>query len=128
MIQYKKAINIIRKVSLKISSEKISILKSVNRICDTDVKSPSINPLYNNTAFDGFAVIAKETKRLSIKNPKKFKIIKTIAAGDNPKIARYAKNSVIEIMTGGLVPKPFNSILAVEKAKYFPTKKNLRIL
>ena len=65
MIQYKEAINIIRKVSLKISSEKISILKSVNRICDTDVKSPSINPLHNNTAFDGFAVIAQETKRLS---------------------------------------------------------------
>ena len=34
----------------------------------------------------------------------------------------YSKNSVVEIMTGGLVPKPFDSILAVEKAKYFPTK------
>ena len=25
-------------------------------------------------------------------------------------------------MTGGLIPKPFDSVLAVEKAKYFPTK------
>ena len=122
MIQYKEAINIIKKISLKITSEKISILNSVNRICDSDIRSPSVNPLHNNTAFDGFAVIAKETKKTSIKKPKKFKIIKTIAAGDNPKIKSYFKDSVIEIMTGGLVPKPFDSVLAGEKAKYFPTK------
>jgi len=122
MIQYKEALNIINKISLKLANEKISILNSVNRICDSDIRSPSINPLCNNTAFDGFAVVAKETKGISIKNPKKFKIIKTIAAGDVPKIKNYSKNSVIEIMTGGLVPKPFDSVLAVEKAKYFPTK------
>lgn len=122
MIKYKEAINIIKKVSLKLDSEKISILNSLNRVCDIDVRSPSINPLHNNTAFDGFAVIARETKGVSIKNPKKFKIIKTIAAGDIPKIKNYSKNSVIEIMTGGLVPKPFDSVLAVENAKYFPTK------
>jgi len=122
MIQYKEAINIIKRVSLKIASETISTLNSVNRICDSDIRSSSVNPLHNNTAFDGFAVIAKETKGISIKNQKKFKIIKTIAAGDAPKIKNYSKNSVIEIMTGGLVPKPFDSVLAVEKAKYFPTK------
>ena len=124
MIKYKEAINIIKKVSLRITSEKISILNSVNRISHSDIRSPSLNPLYNNTAFDGFAVIAKETKGITSKNKKKFKIIKTIAAGDSPKIKNYKKNSVIEIMTGGLVPKPFDSILAVEKVKYFPTKGN----
>ena len=122
MIKYRKASNIIKKISLKISSEKISILKSVNRICNTNIKSTSINPLCNNTAFDGFAFISKETKGASLKKKKKFKIIKTIAAGDNPNLKRYTKNSTIEIMTGGLVPKPFDSILAVEKAKYFPSK------
>jgi len=124
MTTYKEAISIIKKVSLKISNEKISILNSVNRICDSDILSPSINPLHNNTAFDGFAVIAKETKGISLKNKKKFKIIKTIAAGDNPKINNYRKNSVVEIMTGGLVPKPFDSVLAIEKAICFPNKIN----
>ena len=128
MIQYKEAINIITKVSLKLNSEKISILNSVNRVCDADVRSSSINPLHNNTAFDGFAVISRETKGSSVKNPKKFKIIQTIAAGDIPKIKSYSRNSVIEIMTGGLVPKPFDSILAVEKLNIFHQKKNLHIL
>jgi molybdopterin molybdotransferase len=122
MIKYKEAISIIKKNSLKLTSEKISILHSVNRICDIDVRSTSINPLYNNTAFDGFAVISKETKGISLKNKKKFKIIKTIAAGDVPKIKNYRKSSTIEVMTGALIPEPFDSVLAVEKAKYFPVK------
>ena len=123
MIKYKKAIDILKKNCLNLPSEKISIINSLNRTCDSDVHSPSLNPLYNNTAFDGFAVIARETKGLSLKNKKKFKIIKTIAAGDVPKVKNHYKNSAIEIMTGGLVPKPFDSVLAVEKAKYYPTKK-----
>ena len=122
MIQYKAAISIIKKTRLKLVDEKISILDAVNRISSSDIKSPSINPLHNNTAFDGFAVIAKETKGISTNHPKRFKIIKTIAAGDIPKIKNYSKNSVIEIMTGGLIPKPFDSVLAVEKAKYFPSE------
>ena len=122
MIQYKAAISIIKKTRLKLVDEKISILNAVNRISSSDIRSPSINPLHNNTAFDGFAVIAKETKGISTNHPKKFKIIQTIAAGDIPKIKNYSNNSVIEIMTGGLVPKPFDSVLAVEKATYFPSE------
>jgi molybdopterin molybdotransferase len=122
MIKYKEAISIIKKNSLKLTNEKISILQSVNRICDINVRSPSINPLCNNTAFDGFAVISKETKGISLKNKKKFKIIKTIAAGDVPKIKNYRKNSTIEVMTGALIPEPFDSVLAIEKAEYFPKK------
>ena len=122
MITYPEAISIIDKISLKLPNEKISILNSVNRVCAEDILSPSANPSSNNTAFDGFAVIAKETEGLSSDKTKKFKILKTIAAGDDPKINNYEKNSTVEIMTGGLVTEPFDSIIPVEKVKYFPSK------
>jgi len=123
MISYQEAIKIINKVSLNLPNEKISISDSLNRVCAKNVLSPSINPLSNNTAFDGFAVLAKETKGLSKKKITKFKILKTIGAGDNPKINNYLKNSSVEIMTGGIVPKPFDSIIPVEKIKYYPSEK-----
>jgi molybdopterin molybdotransferase len=122
MITYPEAISLIDKISLKLPNEKISILNSVNRVCAEDVLSPLTNPSSNNTSFDGFAVIAKETEGLSSQKTKKFKILRTIAAGDEPKIDNYEKNSAVEVMTGGLVRKPFDSIIAVEKVKYFPTK------
>jgi len=123
MIYYQKAIKIINKVSLNLPNEKISIPDSLNRVCAKNILSPSTNPLANNTAFDGFAVLAKETKGLSKKKVKKFKILKTIGAGDNPKINNYIKNSSVEIMTGGIVPKPFDSIIPVEKIKYYPSER-----
>lgn len=123
MIKYQQAIKLINKVSLNLPNEKISIPDSLNRVCAKNILSPSINPLSNNTAFDGFAVLAKETKGLSKKKVKKFKILKTIGAGDNPKIKNYQKNSSVEIMTGGIVPKPFDSIIPVEKIKYYPSEK-----
>ena len=122
MINYQKATKIINKVSLNLPNEKISISDSLNRVCAKNVLSPSINPLSNNTAFDGFAVLTKETRGLSKRKVKKFKILKTIGAGDDPKISNYQKNSSVEIMTGGIIPKPFDSIIPVEKIKYFPSK------
>ena len=62
MIKYQEAIKIINKVSLNLPNEKISTLDSLNRVCAKNVLSPIKNPLANNTAFDGFAVLTKETK------------------------------------------------------------------
>ena len=123
MINYQSAIEIINKVYLNLPSEKISISDSLNRVCAKNILSPSKNPLANNTAFDGFAVLAKETRGLSKKKIKKFEILKTIGAGDNPKINKYLKNSSVEIMTGGVIPKPFDSVIPVEKIKYYPSKR-----
>ncbi len=124
MIKYQEAIKILNKVSLKLSDEKISTLDSLNRVCSKNIFSRIKNPLSNNTAFDGFALLAKETKGLSHNKIKKFKIIKSIRAGDNPKMKNYQKNSSIEIMTGAIIPKPFDTIVPVEKIKYFPSRHN----
>ena len=47
MIKYQKAINIINKVSLNLSDEKISTLDSLNRVCAKNILSPTKNPLSN---------------------------------------------------------------------------------
>ena len=123
MIKYQKAIKIINKISFSLNDEKISTLNSLNRVCSKNVLSSTKNPLSNNTAFDGFALLSKETKGLSRKKFKKFKILKSLAAGDNPKIKNYQKNSSIEVMTGAIIPKPYDTVIPVEKVKYFPSKK-----
>ena len=123
MISYKKAISLIKKNSITLTSKKISIKKALYKICAKDILSPSKYPSFDNSAFDGFALVSRETKGLNSKKTKKFRILKTIAAGDNPKINKYQKNSTVEIMTGALLPKQFDTIIPVEKVKYFPSKK-----
>ena len=122
MIEYKKAYKILSKSKIKIKDEKILIINSLNRVSAKNIFSRSDYPSGNNTAFDGYAINSRETIGLNKKNNRKFKILKTIAAGDNPKIKNIKKYSSVEIMTGALIPKQFDTVIAIEKVKYFPNK------
>ena len=120
MIHYKKALLKLKKNKIKIKSEIISVENSLNRISSLNLNSPNNYPAANNTAFDGFAINSKETIKINNKNSIKFKIIKTLAAGDNPKIKKISKFSTIEVMTGAVIKKPFDTVIPIEQIKFFP--------
>ena len=128
MIEYKKAQKILQNSKIKIKNEIILAKNSLNRVSGKNVYSPTNYPAGNNTAFDGYAVNSKETTRLNSKNVKKFKILKTLAAGDNPKIKKVSKYSAVEIMTGAIVPKPFDTVIPVEAINFYPNKKNPKFI
>ena len=123
MISYQRARNILIKSKIKISDEEISIKNSLNRVLAKDIFSPSNHPLCDNAAFDGFAINSNDTKNLNKKNPKQFKIIGSIAAGDKPYKKKIKKFQAIEIMTGGIVSKPFNTIIPIEKINFISNEK-----
>jgi len=122
MIEYKKSQKILLNSKIRIQNEIIATNNSLNRVSAKNIFSPSSYPAGNNTAFDGYAINSKETLGLSNKNKKKFKILKTIVAGDNPKIKNVKKYCSVEIMTGALIPKQFNTVIPVEKINYYPKK------
>ena len=119
MINYKTAIKILKNSKIKIKNEKVNCLESLNRICAENIYSPFNYPSGNNAAFDGFAINSKETKKLKKNYIQKFKILKTIAAGDNPKINNIKKFQTVEIMTGAILPKYFDTIIPIEKIKFY---------
>ena len=123
MINYNKSQEILIKSKINIKNEIILAKESLNRISARNIYSPTNYPAGNNTAFDGYAVNFKETKGLSSKNVKKFKILKILAAGDNPKIKNIKKYNTIEVMTGALIPKLFDTVIPVEAINYYPNKK-----
>ena len=124
MNSYKAAISKLNNNSLKIGSEIVSIKDALNRISSKEVIAKSDYPADDNTAFDGFAVNSKETKNTF----QKFKILKTIAAGDNPYIKKVPKLSCIEVMTGAIIKKPFDTIIPIEDIEFFPSKKKAKYI
>ena len=124
MISYNKALKVLSRSKIKIKDEIVLSKNSSNRIAAKNIYSPSNYPSANNTAFDGFAINSKDTNKLIKKNIKKFKIIKTIAAGDNPNIKKIKKFTTIEVMTGAIIKKPFDTVVPIEKIKFFPNYKN----
>jgi len=124
MNSYKAAINKLNNNPLKIRDEFVSIKDALNRISSKEVVAQSDYPADDNTAFDGFAVNSKETKNKA----QKFKIIKTLAAGDNPYIKKVPKLSCIEVMTGAIIKKPFDTIIPIEDIEFVPNKKNAKYI
>ena len=124
MISYNKSIKILKKSVIQIKDEIIKTDKCLNRITAENVKNKVENPSGDNSAFDGYAINSKDTKGLNKKNTKLFKILGTIVAGDKPYFKKTKKFLTVEIMTGGLLPKGFDTIIPIEKIVYYPNKKS----
>ena len=127
MINYKQAKDILIKSKIKIKDEIIDSSKSLNRINTLDIYSNVNYPAGTNAAFDGFAINSKETTKLNKKNSKEFKILKTISAGDDPRLNKIKKNQTVEIMTGALIPRFFDTIIPIEKIIFNKNKKYIKI-
>ena len=128
MINYITAKKILKKSKIKVKDELISSLKSLNRICSKNIYSPSNYPAGNNTAFDGYAIKSDDSINFNGKKYNKFKILKSIAAGDNPKIKNVKNFETVEVMTGALLPKQFDTVIPIEKVKFYPKSKKKYIL
>ena len=123
MISYNQAKEILKKAKIQVEEEEIFTKNSLNRVLAKDIISQSNHPLGDNAAFDGFAINSHDTKNINKKNPKNFRIIGSIPAGKKPFNKKINKFEAIEIMTGGIITKPFDTIIPIEQIKFYPNKK-----
>ena len=65
---------------------------------------------------------------LNKKKGRLFKIIGIVAAGDKPNKKSKQKFQTVEIMTGGLLPKGFDTIIPIEKIIFYPNKKSPKFI
>ncbi len=128
MINYLQAKNIFKKAKIKIQNEDILIKNSLNRVIAKDIISPSNHPLSDNAAFDGFAINSIDTRNINKKNSKNFKIIGSIPAGSKPIKKKIKKFQTVEIMTGGIISKPFNTIIPIEQIIFTPNNKKRKFI
>ena len=128
MISYDRAKKILKKAIINIKDEKIKSINSLNRAVSKNIYSPINYPSGDNAAFDGYAINSSHTKNIKKNLPRKFKIIGLIAAGNKPFKKKINKFDSVEIMTGGIIPKGFDTILPIEQIVFFPNKKNKKYI
>jgi molybdopterin molybdotransferase len=123
MIDYQRSKKELKKAIIKIKNESISSTDSLNRISAKSIFSKINYPSGDNAAFDGFAINSKDTLKINKNLPKKFRIIGSIAAGAKPFKKMIKKYNAVEIMTGGILPKGFDTIIPIEQIIFYPNKK-----
>jgi len=122
MISYLRSQQILKKAPIKISDEFIDSASSLNRVLSSNIFSNTNYPAEDNAAFDGFAINSKDSRDLNKTSPQKFKIIGSMIAGTKPITKHIKKFDTVEIMTGGIVPKGFDTIIPIEQIIFYPNK------
>ena len=122
MKTYSQALKILKRSKILIKDEYIKSSESLNRISAENIYSKVYYPSANNSSFDGFTINSRDTKNISKKKSKLFQVLGIIAAGNNPIAKKYEKFKTYEIMTGGLLPNGFDSIIPKEQIVFLPKK------
>ncbi|MDC1053222.1 molybdopterin molybdotransferase MoeA [Candidatus Pelagibacter sp.] len=118
----------LKKAIIKIKDENIKSINSLNRVVSKNIYSTINYPSGDNAAFDGYAINSNHTKNIKKNLSQKFKIIGLIAAGNKPFKKKIKKFDAVEIMTGGIIPKGFDTIIPIEQIVFFPSNSNKKYI
>lgn len=129
MINFEQALNIILENTKVLEPENINILSALDYVLSEDIYSNTDIPPFDNSAMDGYAVIAQNTQGITKDNPKIFEIIEDLPAGYLPtKELKIA--TAIKIATGAIIPKNVDAVVMVEDTELLSTddKKQVMVL
>lgn len=118
-------INEARKIILDsvkpVGKEKVDLISALGRVLAENIYSKYDLPPRDNSAMDGFAVKAKDTRVASEASPAVLQLIEEIPAGSIPE-KNITSRKVSKIMTGGIVPDGADAVVMVENTKQLKNK------
>lgn len=116
MISVEEARAIILSKIERLESEEVPILEALGRVLDEDVYAEADIPPFNNSAMDGYALRAEDTRGAGPDNPVELRVLGDVAAGSVPDKA-IGPGEAIRIMTGAQMPEGADSVVMVECTK-----------
>jgi len=96
-----------------LGEEECPILDSLGQVVAEDIVSGINVPPLDNSAMDGYAVIAEDTRGASQQSPRYLQVIDTVAAGSISR-QEVTPGMAIRIMTGAPVPKGADTVVQFE--------------
>jgi len=118
MIRVTEAKSIIQKRIHLLETETVLLKVAGDRVLGQDISATFPSPRFDNSAMDGFAVRAEDTKGASPSNPITLKMVSVISAGSPSDVAISAGESA-QCMTGGKIPEGADAIVMVEDTSGF---------
>ncbi len=93
--------------------ERVPLLEALGRVLADDVLADVDIPPHANTAMDGYAVRADDTRGASAGNPRRLQVIADLAAGYVSE-TEVVPGTAIRIMTGAPIPKGADAVVRFE--------------
>ena len=96
-----------------LDTEESPALSCLGQVLAEDIFSEINIPPLDNSAMDGFAVRAADTKGASPKSPRILRVIDTVVAGEIPS-TKVEPGTAVRIMTGAPIPKGADAVVRFE--------------
>jgi len=119
MICYEEAVAIIRRCgeSRRLGSEQVDLEAVAGRTCAQDVRAPMANQPFDNSAMDGYALVAAELADASSAAPVILQIAGRIVAGEAAPELAPEGGQCFEIMTGAPMPPGCDTVVPIENTE-----------
>jgi molybdopterin molybdotransferase len=95
-------------------SENVQLRASLGRVLAEDVTSGEDVPAFDNSAMDGFAVCAAETRGAGLESPVMLSVVDESRAG-HPATSSLESGQAIAISTGGAIPTGADAVIPLEQ-------------
>jgi molybdopterin molybdotransferase len=119
-----------------LEAERVPTLESLGRVLAEDIHADVDIPPHSNSAMDGYAVLAADTKGATAESPKRLRVIADLAAGYITETV-VTPGTAIRIMTGAPVPPGADAVVRFEDTEQegdwvdirvqVPVQKNVRL-
>ena len=106
MIAIEDAEKILNEIIVKVGTEQVPLMDSLNRVLAQDIVSKIEMPPFDKSAMDGYALSSADRSE-------KYKVIETIAAGNTP-AKTINKGECAKIMTGAMLPQGADRVIKRE--------------
>ena len=116
-ISFERAQEIILDSVSPLEGENASIMEVSNRVLYEDIVSDVMIPPVDDSAMDGYAIVADDTLGSSRERPIKLQILGEIQAGDSIAGKKVSRGTAIRIMTGAPIPEGADSVIRFEDTK-----------
>ena len=126
MISVEEALEKILSYAEVLEPEEKPILDCLGQVLAEDIYSTIDIPPLDNSAMDGYAVQAEDTRGASRSSPKNLTVVGEIAAGSMP-TGEVMPGTAIRIMTGALLPEGADAVVQFEDTDEVARKASLEL-
>jgi len=97
--------------------ETLPLAVCARRVLATDIAAQNDLPSFDNSAMDGFAVIAADLATVTSTSPRTLSVVADIPAGSNPETT-LAPGQAARVMTGAPMPAGADAVIPVEATDF----------
>ena len=116
MIRIEEALNRILAAVSPLGLEKVNLFDALGRVIGEDIHAGRSIPPKDNSAMDGYALRAQDTRGASEGNPAILEVVEDIPAGYIPE-KRIGPGQAARIMTGAPVPEGADAVVRMEDSR-----------